>query len=170
MKKIVIIFIFALSFVSNAEDLAVKAPLAESEIPVHLETVKKSTNTDSPWARMFMGIAIAGILSAGAFVLIRRAKNKNGVKNTATQIKVLTQHYLGPKKSLAIIRVAGESILIGVTDQNISLIKELSLIDDEIPTQVPKDFNQSLEDAEDFSMTGIKDFVSTKLKSMRTIQ
>ena len=60
------------------------------------------------------------------------------------QIKVLSQHYLGPKKSLVIVRVAGESILVGVTDSNISMIKSLALIDDEVPVETPKNFADAL--------------------------
>lgn len=189
MKFGILIFAFMMSLSVSAEELAVTAPtlnptpapvvdvvkaapiqVSESEIPVHLDNAKKSAASDSPWMRMFMGLSVAAILSVGAWVLVRRAKTKSGSKEAAPQIKVLTQHYLGPKRSLAIIRVAGESILIGVTDQNISLIKELSLLDEDVPVTVPTNFNQSLEDAEDFSMTGIKDFVSTRLKNMRTIQ
>ncbi len=109
------------------------------------------------------------------------------------QIKVLSQHYLGPKKSLAIVHVAGESILIGVTDQNISMIKSLSLIDDEVPANLPNTFGQTLavtENAaaatpvnavgataekakpyeldEEFSFSNVTDSVSKKIKSMRS--
>ena len=100
-----------------------------------------------------------------------------------TQIKVLTQHYLGPKKSLAIVRVAGESILIGVTDQNISMIKSLALLDDEIPENITNaSFEATLNEkkemslgqkevpgpatGEEFSIRHIKDVVSLKLKGM----
>ena len=188
MKKYLLIslFVFCSTLNAYAEEVATITPVAqqdqsdikikdkpsisESDIPVNLEAHKKTAQADSPWVRMIMMLIVVGGLSFGALIFIRRTKNKNGAKTDAPEIKVLTQHYLGPKKSLAIIRVAGESILVGVTDQNISLIKELSLLDEDIPTNVPKDFNQSLEDAEDFSMSGIKDFVSTKLKNMRTIQ
>jgi flagellar protein FliO/FliZ len=96
-----------------------------------------------------------------------------------SQVKILTQHYLGPKKSLAIIRVAGESMLIGVTDQNINLIKTLALLDEEIPQDTPKDFSKSLDksmnefssedETEEFSFSKIKDFVSGRLKNMKEI-
>lgn len=177
--KWIFVVMFMLSFGAFSEELAVTTPStvpskietkSEAEIPVHLDNNKKQANAESPWFRMLMAISVAGILSAGAWVLVRKAKTKAGEKEVAPQIKVLTQHHLGPKKSLAIIRVAGESILIGVTDQNISLIKELSLLDEDIPTNVPQNFKESLEDAEDFSMSGIKDFVSARLKNMRTIQ
>jgi flagellar protein FliO/FliZ len=102
----------------------------------------------------------------------------------------LTQHYLGPKKSLAIIRVAGESILIGVTDTNINMIKSLALLDDEVPEEihsnnfadlfggVPSTSAKATADSEsadadpeeEFSIRGVKDVVSKKLKGMRSFQ
>ncbi len=106
------------------------------------------------------------------------------------QIKILTQHYLGPKKSLAVIRVAGESILIGITDSSINAIKTLSLMDDEIPDHVPGAFNETLDrktkaDAkndsrqfnisnmetadEEFTVAGLQDLVKEKLKGMRSL-
>lgn len=97
---------------------------------------------------------------------------------------------------MIVIHVAGESILVGITDSNISMIKSLSLIDDEIPTTTPKTFadammkpksqtaasmasnsNSNMNDNhmddneldEEFSFAGLKDSVSKKLKSMRSI-
>lgn len=89
-------------------------------------------------------------------------------------------------------------MLIGVTDSNISMIKSLSLIDDEVPADLPQNFSDTLqikddgvtntramaktapagasakatsvEDLEEeFSFSGIKDSVSKKLKSMRSL-
>jgi flagellar protein FliO/FliZ len=96
------------------------------------------------------------------------------------QIKVLSQHHLGPKKSLAIIHVAGESMLVGITDNNISMIKSLSLIDDEVPADMPNTFGQTMAKKaneaqpmiddldEEFSFAGVTDTVSKKIKSMRS--
>jgi flagellar protein FliO/FliZ len=158
---------------------------AESEIPVRLESSKKASESDSPLFRMLAGLAIVGLLAAGSLVYVKKIKKGKFSSEPAPDIKVLTQHYLGPKKSLAIIRVAGESILIGVTDQNISLIKELSLLDEDIPEHVPSKFklkadrdlnNNSASEfdneygRDEFSFSGIKDVVTTKLKNMRTLQ
>jgi flagellar protein FliO/FliZ len=164
----------------------------ESEIPVHLGNDKKATTGDSTVFKVLMSLSLIGILGCGAFFWFRKYAKKGNAKNQATQIKVLTQHYLGPKKSLAIIRVAGESILVGVTDHNISLIKELSLLDEDIPEETPKKFqtvfsmdqnesvgfddgvstaaNKDLDSHDEFSFSGIKDFVSSKLKNMRSIE
>ena len=94
----------------------------------------------------------------------------------------MTQHFLGPRKSLAIIRVAGETMLIGVTDHNISMIKSLSLLDeDEMDNiDVSKSFGDVLktkstetpvavEDDEDFAFAQIKDKISDKIKGMRPL-
>lgn len=166
----------------------------ETDIPVHLGNDKKTAATDSPVFKVLMSLSLIGILGCAAFFWIRKYAKKGNGKNQATQIKVLTQHYLGPKKSLAIIRVAGESILVGITDQNISLIKELALLDEDIPEATPKSFktvfslgatsnpneaagfsndpttDDDLDARDEFSISGIKDFVSSKLKNMRSIE
>jgi len=68
--------------------------------------------------------------------------------------------------------------LIGITDQNITMLKSLALLDDDIPTDPPEQFSKSLataqtkqgEDPEDeFSLTKIKDFVSDRLKGMKEL-
>ncbi len=167
-----------------APEAAVKN-LKETEIPVNLDAAKKASAAESPLLRVFASICIVGILGFGAFYLIRKYRYGNP-KTQATQIKVLSQHYLGPKKSLAIIRVAGESILVGITDHNISMIKSLSLLDEDIPEETPKEFHsvfnltrknenknqpsEDIENREDFSISGIKDFVSLKMKNMRSLE
>lgn len=159
--------------------------LKETEIPVNLDSVKKADASQGSIYKVIMTFAILGLLGcAGYFGFRKYAKMQP--KNQANQIKILTQHYLGPKKSLAIIRVAGESVLIGITDQNITMIKSLSLLDEDIPEETPKNFNnvfnkvsgtgaQSAASAgddsqDDFSISGIKDFVSSRLKNMRTLE
>ena len=66
-------------------------------------------------------------------------------------------------------------MLIGITDQNINLIKNLALLEEEVPAQVPKDFKTSLasvqdpEMEEEFAMAGLREVVAKKLKQMRPI-
>jgi flagellar protein FliO/FliZ len=161
----------------------------ESEIPLNLEAKSKASGEGSPIFRIILTLAILGVVGTGAFIFLRKYSIPKAMK-TQTQIKVLQQHYLGPKKSLAIVRVAGESILIGITENNISMIKSLSLIDDEVPEEAPQNFGRVLGDIEDeeapaapsrkvareldadeeFAISGIKDIVSKRLKGMRSFQ
>lgn len=158
--------------------------LAESEIPVLQATeAKEAKKSGSFLFRLMSSFVILGLFAMGMF-LLRKKWSKTQLKNPHTHIKVLTQHYLGPKKSLAIISVAGESILIGVTENNINLIKQLSLLDEEIPQTVSTHFDSSMDEAnhqlevnehiapteqDTFSISGIKDIVKTRLKTMREL-
>ncbi|WP_295905966.1 FliO/MopB family protein [uncultured Bdellovibrio sp.] len=115
----------------------------ESEIPLNLEKDKKASSEGSGVFRILFTLSILGLVGTGAYFFLRKYKVPRAMKHQ-TQIKVLQQHYLGPKKSLAIVRVAGESILIGITDHNISMIKPLSLLDDEVPEESPQNFGKVL--------------------------
>lgn len=169
---------------------AVTKATPENEIPLKLEKAATSQENTSQTGKLFLTLFVLVGMGGAGYFLARKYAFSNKINKSNMQIKVLTQHHLGAKKSLAIIRVAGESILIGVTDQNISMIKSLSLIDDEVPAELPAtsfaatmaaggDDNvvQSRELTElagevedDFSFAGIKTNVSQKLKSMRNFQ
>lgn len=140
---------------------------SESEIPLTVNAVKPALVGENPLVKMVVTLGVFAVFVLGGFVFITRLNGKSK-SSKASQIKVLTQHYLGPKKSLSIIRVAGESILIGITDQSITHIKTLSLLDEEIPDSTPREFSNLIKD-EEFSMKGIKDIVSDKMKNMRSL-
>lgn len=165
----------------------------ESEIPVLTKATAQFTKSDSTTTRLVISLGVV-LLVAGGIVMFSRqwAKRRTGLAQHH-QIKVLTQYGLGPKKSLAIIRVAGESILIGVTDTNISMIKSLALLDEDLPIEVPKDFSHELghnmipipekmslpapaptqvlatKDQEDFSFGTVRDMVASRLREMRSL-
>ena len=60
------------------------------------------------------------------------------------KIKMITQFHLGPKKTLAVVRVAGESLLLGITESQIQLIKTLSLLDEDLPEVATENFQEAL--------------------------
>ncbi len=161
------------------ETEAIKAP-AETEIPLNLESPKKAVASEGMVGKVIYSLAILALLAGGGFYFLRKYSMPKNAK-TQAQIKVLSQHHFGPKKSLALVRVAGESILIGITDQNINLVKSLSLLDEDIPEEMPKTFSKTLNEQvqsdestttqeEDFAISGIKDIVHRRLKSMRNFQ
>lgn len=169
---------------------AITKATPENEIPLKLEKTTNSQETTSQTGKLFLTLFVLVGMGGAGFYLARKYAFSNKINKSNMQIKVLTQHHLGAKKSLAIIRVAGESILIGVTDQNISMIKSLSLIDDEVPAELSsqsfaetmaagggeqivqsKEMTELASEVEDdFSFAGIKTNVSQKLKSMRNFQ
>lgn len=168
MSKWILIIIFTtLPIFSYSTEVA-----TEESIPVNISQPKVTASNEATTNRIFILIGLLTVISGVAYFIAKKY-GKPG-QSSQTQIKVLTQHYLGPKKSLAIVRIAGESILIGVTDQSINLIKSLSLLDDEIPEQSPLNFEKTLQESEkvqssnneEFSIRHIKDVVSLKLKGM----
>lgn len=169
------------------------ATVAEENIPLNLEAKAINAESNSPWTRLFISLAVIGVVGIGLIVGVKRfAKDKVHVGGNV-KVKVVSQHSLGPKKSLAVIHVAGESILIGITDHNISMIKSLALIDDEIEEETPTNFHSEIQKAnskdtytrqpapkitqavakadhdDEFSIGNIKDLVSSKLKEMRPL-
>jgi flagellar protein FliO/FliZ len=153
---------------------------AENEIPVLAHAKETKHVSTFEYGRLVITLGVLAIFLGGASFALRRWANKKGGKNNNTRIKILTQHHLGPKKSLAIIQVAGESLLVGVTDHNISMLKTLALIDDEVPENVPQNFDTTLDDYEDMdefqdlrgkgsfalgSISDIRDVVTSRLKN-----
>lgn len=168
MKNWILVTIFMiLPIFSHSSEVT-----AEESIPVNISQPKAAASSEAATNRIFILLGLLVVISGVAYFIAKKY-GKPG-QSAQTQIKVLTQHYLGPKKSLAIVRVAGESILIGVTDQSINLIKSLSLLDDEIPEQSPMNFEKTLQESEkvqssnneEFSIRHIRDVVSLKLKGM----
>ncbi len=189
---------------ATTESTVDKATAKENEIPLTIGATKKAATSETTYFRIIMIVALLGILASGTWVFVRKAKSQN-IKRNKNEIKILAQHYLGPKKSLAVVRVAGESILVGITDAQINMIKTLSLLDDELPEVSTQNFRseldhqmttdtinrtsqpapqastynrkskvntqgvQSEDEMEEFSIRGIKDLVSSKLKNMRSI-
>ncbi len=128
------------------EATASTTALPEEEIPLtsSLEDEKKAPEMAS-LNKMVLAIFVLLIMMAGSYTLLQRMGKKKGYSQIAKNITVLTQKPLGQKKSLMLIRVAGETILLGVTDHNINHIKTLSLIEDELPEYTEPQFSKSLQ-------------------------
>ncbi len=153
--------------------------LSEDELPAFkntkLEKKEATTSGTVPWLKMFGSLAMVLTLIFGGVWGFKKLPQAQKLAGRAKMIQVLGQHHLGAKKSLAVIRVAGETVLVGVTDNNITLIKSLSLLDEDLPgeTTVAKNqkftqtLQQKLNTEEEFSMKGIKDIVSGRLQQMK---
>lgn len=161
-----------------AQTAEAKANLKESQIPVLTDTkTPKGEPAESPIRKMVISLGIILAAIFGVAYAARRWLVQKKASTPNAQIKIITQQFLGPRKSLAIVYVAGESLLVGITDNQINLIKQLSLIDDELPGNLPQRFDDSLrysaatqpEAGESFSMKGLKDIVSSRLRNMREI-
>lgn len=116
----------------------------ESEIPLNLTESKVEKSDFSPWNRMIFSLIVISVVGVAMVIFAKRFSKSSSTPGGNISIKVITQQSIGPKKNLTVVRVAGEDILIGVTDYNISMIKSLSFIDDEIEEDIPQTFVSEL--------------------------
>ena len=113
--------------------VAEKKALSEAQIPVLKDERAAKGSSDSPWLRLIGSAIFVLMLSAALIIGAKKYSKKKNIVGDRARIEIIHQHFLGPKKSVALIQVAGEAILIGITDTQINMIKPVALIDDEIP-------------------------------------
>lgn len=119
----------------------------ESETPAFKNVEAAKSVQESSWKRMALSAALVLMLGVGLFYGVQRFARKGSTQNQKLRMDVLSQHHFSPKRSLIVVRVAGEHLLIGATDHSMNLIKSISLIDDEVEKgEFPQDFNNFLED------------------------
>jgi flagellar biosynthetic protein FliO len=127
-----------------------KDPLPETSKPKRRESVQQTdpsnkplkfldyggnlTNGSAPGmpetaGKMFSSLALVLGVMFLVFYLFKKFVLKNGLMGGNTQtIKVLGTGVLGPRKSVSLVEVAGEILVLGISNDNISL---LSKIEDE---------------------------------------
>jgi flagellar biogenesis protein FliO len=140
---------------TTGESATAITAVSESQIPLFPKgkTVEKAGL--NPYWRVAASMVFIFIFGAGAIVVAKRRGYKRNVTGSTARIEVLHQHHFGPKRGLALVRVAGEVMLISMTDQNINMMKSVALIDDELPGLRANDFNNFLED--EFTVSSVQD-------------
>ncbi len=157
---------------------APKADAADENQPLQLPAqLAKSEASELPIVKLILFSLVGVGFCVGLFQYLRKRRTTPALR--AGDIKIISQTFLGPKRSVAVLRVAGESVLVGVTDHNINLIKTLSLLDEEIPQETPRKFDSLitkgamdglLEDEEEhFEYNGLQNAVVNKIKSLKGI-
>jgi flagellar protein FliO/FliZ len=151
----------------------------------------KNATGKNVWGRMLVSLAFVLCAFGGGLYAFKKWPGSKKLANRSRMIEVLAQHHLGAKRSLAVVKVAGEAVLIGVTDNNITILKSLALLDDDLPAGGGNHgkFNSALANKvqgeisrkatleeittsdkdEEFSMRGLREIVGERLKSMREL-
>lgn len=139
---------------AGATSTPATADAKESDIPVFLSQKSSGGASSNIALRMVLSFVLLASVGGALWFANRRwgrTRDKGGNK---ARIEIMHQLHLGPRKSVALIRVAGEALLIGVTDQNVNMLKPVTLIDDELENAMSKDFNNFLED--EFSLQDVR--------------
>jgi flagellar protein FliO/FliZ len=142
-----------------------------------VETKEKSTSTLGLIGRMIASLLLVAAVFGGGLYALKKWPGAKKLASRNRMIEILAQHSLGPKRSVAVIRVAGETVLVGVTDSHINILKSLSLLDEDkfqaaLENTVSKTANAqnsrvAPQQEDDFAMRGLKEIVNDRLKNMR---
>lgn len=76
-----------------------------------------------------LGIVLS-LLFAVVYLVKKYLGKKIGLAGQEQKIRVVTSTYLGPKKSIALVEVAGEKIVVGVTATHISMLTKVGRDED----------------------------------------
>ena len=93
---------------------------------------------------VFLKLGIIVVIIIGIAIVVKQMQTKMRVEKS-DQISILETVHLSPHRSIHLIRVDNEKLLIGATDQNISTLLHLTNLDASIETDV-KEKNPSFSD------------------------
>lgn len=89
-----------------------------------------SAQAESPYGAIVKMMAALVVVIAciyvGLFLLNRHMKRRQYGKAVGRSLDVIETAFVGPKKTVSLVRVADRAVLIGVTDHQISILTELS--------------------------------------------
>lgn len=105
-----------------------------SAAPARGPEARGASPLPSVWSVLFKLLAVIGLFGGIAYAVKKfgiTGKNRPawlgslGKKNEAW-VEVLSTHHLGPKKSISVVKVMGRVLVLGVTEESINLISQLS--------------------------------------------
>lgn len=138
-----------------------KAEVKESEIPVVMNAQKPEKAESNVIWRLVASLGFIVVVGGVLIFAGRRWSHQKDKGGKQARIEIVHQMHLGPRKSIALIRVAGEVILVGITDHNINMMKTIALIDDELEGLMKKDFHGFLED--EFSVEDVRTALTSRV-------
>ncbi|SBV94849.1 putative flagellar biosynthesis protein, FliO [uncultured delta proteobacterium] len=118
--------------VSGAANSAASAPAATGDALGGAVSTLGQTDSLFTWGSYFQALAILFLIVAVLFVALWFLKRRGGIKLLTRQGNLFLESRLalGPKKSLVVVRFLNKRVLLGVTDQQITMLTELPTDED----------------------------------------
>jgi flagellar protein FliO/FliZ len=128
--------------------------------------------------QMFASLAIViGVIYLLYYVSNRWFKGMAGGRAGAGLIRVVETRYLGPKRSLMIVEVAGEYLLLGNGSEGVQLIKKLETGDefdscnlDSPPQTTPEAFLKKFDGMLGKALTGLQAVINSDMAKRTVVQ
>ncbi|MCM2271319.1 MAG: flagellar biosynthetic protein FliO [candidate division Zixibacteria bacterium] len=109
----------------STDTVEVAATTSTTTAPAYQPMISTSTATSSI-IKMITALAVVVVcIYVGIWLLKKLTSRRYSNGRKALMLEVLETAYIDPKKSLSLVRVADRSVLIGVTDNQISVLTEL---------------------------------------------
>lgn len=105
---------------------AVGALQPTSTTPVAEETSGFESAYGSIFKMLAALVVVIGCIYGGLYLLGRLMGRRGKAGARGRNLEVLESTYVGPKKSVSLLRVGERSVLVGVTDSGISMLTELN--------------------------------------------
>lgn len=127
-----------------------------------------TTRTDSslvwPVVKMLSALAVVILAVYMAMYALKRLNNRRSAGSAAPgSLDLMQTIYVGPHKTVSLVRVGKRSVLVGVTEQNISTLTELTAEETDSLTSA-EDVTSRLSQAGNFA--GMLEAARDKLKSI----
>lgn len=120
--------------------------------PIHLsQSASPKATAPSPIRAMVSLAAVLALILGGAYLFKKYGQNSaiiGKMKRNGKMIEVIATQSLGPKRSIAVVKVAGRMLVLGVASESISLISELDSEEGMAPNQTGASFFANLLDTE----------------------
>ena len=75
---------------------------------------------------MVMTLAVVIGVMIGGMYLLKKYVYKTPATTSGDMIRVISSHYLGPKKSIVLVEVLGQVVLLGVTDHHMTMLTTIT--------------------------------------------
>lgn len=120
--------------------------------PIHLSpSASRKSSAPSPIRAIASLAVVLALILGGAYLFKKYGQNSallGKIKRNGKMIEVIATQSLGPKRSIAVVKVAGRILVLGVASESISLISEIDSEDGVSHTQNGASFFANLLDAE----------------------
>lgn len=120
--------VVCLVFGQEAIAFAQQAQESGGYLAAYQEPAPKSTQTSwgSTFAYLLSLLVVFAFVAFLAYIVSKLLGNKFGTVNVRKSGKVLDSLPLGTNRSLAVVEIANKVMLLGVTEQNITLLDEIT--------------------------------------------
>lgn len=112
--------------------------------------------------KMICALVIVLLLVYGCIYLLKRLSGQRHHGGGRNLLQVIETVHVAPKKTISLVRVAGRSVLVGVTENSMTALTEL----DQEETSAAIDMDSKTERSEAVGFKEILNNASTKLKEI----